>query len=164
VICNPATQRIGEGMRDMAQDAAPTVLAVIASGLPCGRAARADRRCDGGGRRPARPSSRSPTPPRAGGHRGRRPDRDPPGVTEEMLARVMSATWTAQNKGPRDRRAAHRRGGGANHLPERPDLRLGSRAQGVPDAGELTAPGAFGNLPCGEGFIAPVRGPPRGGW
>jgi leucyl aminopeptidase (aminopeptidase T) len=29
----------------------------------------------------------------------------------------------------------------------------------IPDAGELTGPGAFGNLPCGEGFIAPA-----GGW
>ena len=28
----------------------------------------------------------------------------------------------------------------------------------IPDAGELTEPGAFGNLPCGEGFIAPADG------
>ncbi|HNG57249.1 MAG TPA: aminopeptidase, partial [Solirubrobacterales bacterium] len=26
----------------------------------------------------------------------------------------------------------------------------------IPDAGELTETGAFGNLPCGEGFIAPA--------
>jgi aminopeptidase len=29
---------------------------------------------------------------------------------------------------------------------------------GIVDAGELTEPGAFGNLPCGEGFISPVGG------
>jgi len=30
--------------------------------------------------------------------------------------------------------------------------------QGIPDDGELTARGAFGNLPCGEGFISPCGG------
>jgi leucyl aminopeptidase (aminopeptidase T) len=29
---------------------------------------------------------------------------------------------------------------------------------GIADDGDLTAPGAFGNLPCGEGFIAPAGG------
>ena len=33
---------------------------------------------------------------------------------------------------------------------------------GIVDAGELTAKGAFGNLPCGEGFIAPVEGTAEG--
>jgi leucyl aminopeptidase (aminopeptidase T) len=37
------------------------------------------------------------------------------------------------------------------------DLRLDlSGRPAIPDAGELTEPGAFGNLPCGEGFISPV--------
>ena len=31
-------------------------------------------------------------------------------------------------------------------------------ATGIADDGDLTAPGAFGNLPCGEGFIAPAGG------
>jgi len=30
--------------------------------------------------------------------------------------------------------------------------------EAIPDAGELTERGAFGNLPCGEGFISPVTG------
>ncbi|HUE27079.1 MAG TPA: hypothetical protein VMP89_09930, partial [Solirubrobacteraceae bacterium] len=30
--------------------------------------------------------------------------------------------------------------------------------RGIADDGELTEPGAFGNLPCGEGFIAPLGG------
>ena len=36
------------------------------------------------------------------------------------------------------------------------DLRMSLRGrQAIPDAGELTRRGAFGNLPCGEGFISP---------
>jgi leucyl aminopeptidase (aminopeptidase T) len=30
--------------------------------------------------------------------------------------------------------------------------------EGLPDDGDLTEPGAFGNLPCGEGFISPLGG------
>ena len=33
-----------------------------------------------------------------------------------------------------------------------------SGREAIPDAGELTEPGAFGNLPCGEGFISPAGG------
>jgi leucyl aminopeptidase (aminopeptidase T) len=33
--------------------------------------------------------------------------------------------------------------------------------QGIADDGALTEPGAFGNLPCGEGFIAPLGGEGR---
>ena len=37
------------------------------------------------------------------------------------------------------------------------DLRLDLTGRpAIPDAGELTDPGAFGNLPCGEGFISPA--------
>jgi leucyl aminopeptidase (aminopeptidase T) len=36
-------------------------------------------------------------------------------------------------------------------------LDLSGRA-GLPDDGELRTAGAFGNLPCGEGFIAPLNG------
>ena len=156
-------------MRDTAQDAgADAVLAVMSrAGLPCGRAAR--RRSPLRWRRRTsswrRPSSRSPTPPRAG-----RPPRPAPaiatlpGVTEEMLARVMSA----------DMDGLRRKGHAIADLltagqearitcPNGSDLRLGLEGRtGVPDAGELTAPGAFGNLPCGEGFIAPVEGTAEG--
>jgi leucyl aminopeptidase (aminopeptidase T) len=30
--------------------------------------------------------------------------------------------------------------------------------QAIADDGDLTAPGSFGNLPCGEGFVAPLSG------
>ena len=83
-----------------------------------------------------------------------------PGVTEEMLARVMSA----------DMEGLRRKGGAIADLlnagsearitcANGSDLRIsldGRRA--IPDAGQLGHSGAFGNLPCGEGFIAPTGG------
>jgi aminopeptidase len=87
-----------------------------------------------------------------------------PGITEEMLARVMSA----------DMEGLRRKGGAiAERLTAGSEARitcargsdlrlgLGDRA-GIADAGDLTAPGAFGNLPCGEGFIAPIEGSSEG--
>ena len=43
--------------------------------------------------------------------------------------------------------------------PRGSDLRLDlSGRDGLADDGDLRAPGAFGNLPCGEGFISPAGG------
>lgn len=83
-----------------------------------------------------------------------------PGVTEQMLARVMSA----------DMEELRRKGGVvADLLTEATEARI-TCANGsdftmgltgrtaIPDAGELGHDRAFGNLPCGEGFIAPVEG------
>jgi len=43
--------------------------------------------------------------------------------------------------------------------PRGTDLRLDLAGRsGIPDDGALSEPGAFGNLPCGEGFIAPLNG------
>jgi len=83
-----------------------------------------------------------------------------PGVTEEMLARVMSA----------DMDELRRKGAAVADLLTAADsahitdangtdfkLGLGGRTA-IPDAGDLGAPNAFGNLPCGEGFIAPIEG------
>ena len=43
--------------------------------------------------------------------------------------------------------------------PRGTDLRLDLRDRaGISDEGDLTARGAFGNLPCGEGFISPAGG------
>jgi leucyl aminopeptidase (aminopeptidase T) len=87
-----------------------------------------------------------------------------PGVTEEMLGRLMTgdleeirrrgwAVVTALNRGSEARiTCAH----GS-------DLRIGLEGRlGIVDAGELGNRGAFGNLPCGEGFIAPVEGTTEG--
>ncbi len=96
VVANPATLGLGERLRGEAGRAgADAVLALMAErATHGGRAAGAGRGGDGGGRRRprARPSSRSRTPPRrkAAIEAGAR-IATLPGVTEEMLARVMSA-------------------------------------------------------------------------
>jgi leucyl aminopeptidase (aminopeptidase T) len=87
-----------------------------------------------------------------------------PGVTEEMLARVMSADVEGlRRKGEAiaDRLTAGSEARVTSALGS--DLRLGlGEREALPDAGDLTAPGAFGNLPCGEGFIAPIEGTAEG--
>jgi leucyl aminopeptidase (aminopeptidase T) len=87
-----------------------------------------------------------------------------PGVTEEMLARLMNG----------DLDEMRRRGWAiVNALNQGSQVRITCRhgsdltfsiegRSGIVDAGELTAKGAFGNLPCGEGFIAPVEGTAAG--
>src|SRR5437588_5606757 len=83
-----------------------------------------------------------------------------PGVTTDMLARVMAVDFAAL----RARSAAVARAlsdAEEAHLtcPLGSDLRLDLRGRdGISDDGDLSAPGAFGNLPCGEGFIAPAGG------
>jgi leucyl aminopeptidase (aminopeptidase T) len=80
-----------------------------------------------------------------------------PGVTEELLARVMSADMGGlRRKGQAVAEALDAASEATITCPNGSDLRLdltGRRA--IPDAGELGEPGAFGNLPCGEGFISP---------
>jgi leucyl aminopeptidase (aminopeptidase T) len=83
-----------------------------------------------------------------------------PGVTEDMLARVMAVdfdTMAARSKAV----AAVLDAGTRAHVtcPRGTDLRLALDGRAaIADDGELTARGAFGNLPCGEGFIAPAFG------
>ncbi|MDX6673805.1 MAG: hypothetical protein QOH11_1223 [Solirubrobacteraceae bacterium] len=83
-----------------------------------------------------------------------------PGVTTDMLARVMAVDFPAL----RARSATVARAlGDADeaHLtcPLGSDLRLDLHGRAaISDDGDLSAPGAFGNLPCGEGFIAPAGG------
>ncbi len=87
-----------------------------------------------------------------------------PGVTEEMLARVMSADVGGLKRN--GRALAERLSAGSEAMitsENGTDLRLGlgDRA-GIADDGDLSAPGAFGNLPCGEAFIAPIEGTSEG--
>jgi leucyl aminopeptidase (aminopeptidase T) len=83
-----------------------------------------------------------------------------PGVTEDMLGRVMAVdfdTMAARSKAV----AAVLEAGTRAHVtcPRGTDLRLALDGRaGISDDGELSARGAFGNLPCGEGFIAPAFG------
>jgi leucyl aminopeptidase (aminopeptidase T) len=83
-----------------------------------------------------------------------------PGVTEDMLARVMAVDFTTM--AARSNAVAAVLGNGSQArvtCPRGSDLTLDLTGRpGMADDGDLTAPGAFGNLPCGEGFIAPVGG------
>jgi leucyl aminopeptidase (aminopeptidase T) len=83
-----------------------------------------------------------------------------PHVTEDMLARLMAIDFDALRD--RCRRVADLLdGAGAARVrcPRGSDMRLDLRGRhGIADDGDLTAAGAFGNLPCGEGFIAPAGG------
>jgi leucyl aminopeptidase (aminopeptidase T) len=83
-----------------------------------------------------------------------------PGVTEDMLARVMSADMEGlRRKGHAVAQALDDASEARITDANGTDLVLDiSGRDAIPDAGELTEPGAFGNLPCGEGFISPVSG------
>jgi leucyl aminopeptidase (aminopeptidase T) len=87
-----------------------------------------------------------------------------PGVTEDMLARVMSADVGEVRR--RSIAVAKRLTNGSEaHITcaNGSDLRIGlSGRDGIEDSGDLATPGAFGNLPCGEGFIAPMEGTSEG--
>jgi leucyl aminopeptidase (aminopeptidase T) len=83
-----------------------------------------------------------------------------PGVTADLLARLMTADLEALKQRSQavaklltDAHDAH------ITCPRGTDFRLDlTGRQGHSDDGDLRAPGAFGNLPCGEGFIAPLHG------
>src|SRR4051794_9877209 len=81
-----------------------------------------------------------------------------PGVTADMLARLMACDLDVLQ-----RRSAElaRRLDGADEAritcPRGSDLRLDLTGRpGIADDGDLTGARAFGNLPCGEGFISPL--------
>jgi leucyl aminopeptidase (aminopeptidase T) len=87
-----------------------------------------------------------------------------PGVTGEMLARVMGADLRLLRK--RGTAVARALGAGAEAritCPRGSDLRLGLEDRtAIVDAGALSMRGAFGNIPCGEAFIAPLEGTAEG--
>jgi leucyl aminopeptidase (aminopeptidase T) len=83
-----------------------------------------------------------------------------PGVTEDMLARVMAVDFDTMAARSRAVADLLDRGTRAHvTCPRGTDLELALDGRaGISDDGELSARGAFGNLPCGEGFIAPAFG------
>jgi leucyl aminopeptidase (aminopeptidase T) len=86
-----------------------------------------------------------------------------PGVTEEMLARVMAVDFDTLVARSRAVAALLTAGATARiTCPRGTDLTLdlGGR-DAIADDGDLTQPAAFGNLPCGEGFLAPLTGDGR---
>jgi leucyl aminopeptidase (aminopeptidase T) len=87
-----------------------------------------------------------------------------PGVTEETLARTMGIDVEALRRRSAAIAARLTRGAQAEiTCANGSDLRIGlGDREGIADDGDITAPGAFGNLPCGEGFIAPIEGTTEG--
>jgi leucyl aminopeptidase (aminopeptidase T) len=83
-----------------------------------------------------------------------------PTVTRDMLARLMAAdfdTLARRSRAVADLLTA----ADSAHVtcPRGTDLTIDlSGRTAIADDGDLTQPGAFGNLPCGEGFIAPLGG------
>jgi leucyl aminopeptidase (aminopeptidase T) len=168
VVCNPVTEEIGALMRIEAQgDGADATLAVISE-----RESHAAE--------PPRPvaaamaaadvvlaptiQSLSHTAARKKASEAGARIATLPGVTEEMLARLMNGDleemrrrgWAIVNvlNGGSEVRISDANGS---------DLRFSIEGrEGIVDAGELSTDGAFGNLPCGEGFIAPVEGTAEG--
>jgi leucyl aminopeptidase (aminopeptidase T) len=164
VIVDPATRAIGEALRDAAAAAgADAVLAIM------------DERATDGTEPPPTlaaalqgadvfiaPTSRSLSHTRArkaasdAGARGA----TMPGVTAEMLARVMAVDFV-QMKARSQAVAKLLTDADSARVtcPRGTDLTLDlATRDGLPDDGDLTASGSFGNLPCGEGFIAPLGG------
>jgi leucyl aminopeptidase (aminopeptidase T) len=168
VVCNPVTEEIGALMRIEAQgDGADATLAVISE-----RETHAAE--------PPRPVAAAmaaadvvlaPTIQSLSHTAARKAASDAgvriatlPGVTEEMLARLMNGDldemrrrgWAIVNVMNRGARVRITDTNGS-------DLSFSIEGrEGIVDAGELSGKGAFGNLPCGEGFIAPVEGTAEG--
>jgi len=168
VVCNPVTEEIGALMRIEAQgDGADATLAVISerdsAAAEPPRAVAAAMAAADVVLAPTIQSLSHTAARKAASEAGVRIG-SLPGVTEEMLGRLMTA----------DLKELRRRGWavttGLNRSSEAritcangSDLRIGLEGRlGIVDAGELGNRGAFGNLPCGEGFIAPVEGTTNG--
>ncbi|HNH86485.1 MAG TPA: aminopeptidase, partial [Solirubrobacterales bacterium] len=81
-----------------------------------------------------------------------------PGATVEMLSRVMSDDMEKlRHRGHRVAELLDRGTEARLTCDHGSNLKLGLQGRvAIPDAGELTETGAFGNLPCGEGFMAPA--------
>jgi leucyl aminopeptidase (aminopeptidase T) len=83
-----------------------------------------------------------------------------PGVTEDMLARLMACDFPAMAE--RSRRVAElltTADAARVTCPRGSDMTFDlTGREAIADDGDLSADGAFGNLPCGEGFISPLAG------
>jgi leucyl aminopeptidase (aminopeptidase T) len=164
VVCNPATQNMGERLRDEAAEVgAEGVLAVMSerashAAEPPRTVAEAMAVADVLLAPTVQSLSHTAARKRASDDGARCATL--PGVTEDMLARVMSADMEGlRRKGHAVANALDR--AVEAHITDAngTDLRLDlSGREAIPDAGELTERGAFGNLPCGEGFISPKDG------
>lgn len=83
-----------------------------------------------------------------------------PGATADMIARVMSVDFAAmKEKTLAVTRLLSEADEAHVTCPLGSDLRVDlSGRRGMADIGEMTRSGTFGNLPAGEGFVAPLSG------
>jgi leucyl aminopeptidase (aminopeptidase T) len=86
-----------------------------------------------------------------------------PGVTADLLARLMAADLETLQRRSRALAELLTEADEAHFTcPRGSDFRMDLTGRtGEPDDGDLTGPRAFGNLPCGEGFISPLNGEGR---
>jgi aminopeptidase len=164
VVCNPVTQKVGERLREEAANAGADAVLTVISERPS-HGAEPPRSVAAA--MAAADVLMAPTVQSLSHTAARKRATDAgvrcatlPGVTEEMLARVMSADMEGlRRKGQAVAealdRASQARLTDANGTELSLDL---SGREAIPDAGDLTERGAFGNLPCGESFISPVGG------
>jgi leucyl aminopeptidase (aminopeptidase T) len=163
VICNPVTEDLGALMRIEAEgDGAFATLAVISE-------------LDSNGAEPPTPvaaamiaadvvlaptiQSLSHTYARRAANQAGVRIATLPGVTEDMLARLMNADMRVLRRRGAALAAALREGEEARITCRHgSDLRLGLEDRvPIADAGVLNELGAFGNLPCGEAFVSPTE-------
>ena len=162
VVCNPATRELGDALRSEAESAgAEAVLAVMTerashAGEPPATVAEAMVAADVLLAPTVQSLSHTASRKRATESGTRTATL--PGATVEMLARVMSDDMEKlRHRGHRVAELLDRGTEARLTCDHGSDLTLGLEGRkAIPDAGELTATGAFGNLPCGEGFIAPA--------
>jgi leucyl aminopeptidase (aminopeptidase T) len=163
VVCNPATQAIGRRLRNAAEAAGgEAVMAMMSerqshAAEPPETVAAAMVRADV--ILAATIQSLSHTAARRAATDGGARAATLPGVTEQMLARLMSADLEELRR--RSHALAELLTAGREariSCPRGSELTLSLEGRtAIPDTGELAEPGAFGNLPCGEGFIAPLE-------
>jgi leucyl aminopeptidase (aminopeptidase T) len=167
VVVDAATRAIGEALRDEAAAvSADAVLAVMDERANDGTepprlVAAALEACDVFIAPTSRSLSHTAARKRASdaGARGA----TMPGVTEDMLARVMAVDFDLMGARSKAVAAILDEGTLARVTCPRGSqftLDLSGR-RGISDDGDLSTPAAFGNLPCGEGFIAPCTGEGR---
>jgi leucyl aminopeptidase (aminopeptidase T) len=164
VVVDEPLQEVGEALRREAQGAeADAVLAVMSARVnhgvePPPPIAAALAACDVFFAPASRSLSHTQARKRAtdNGARGA----TMPTVTADMLARLMDVDFDvlrARSQAVSELLSA----ADEAHVtcPRGTDLRLDLRGrEGIADDGDLSAPGSFGNLPCGEGFVAPAGG------
>ncbi len=87
-----------------------------------------------------------------------------PQITEDMLHRTMAADYMEVRRRSGELARALTAGSEVRITsPQGTDLTVGIEdREGIADDGNLRQPGSFGNLPAGEGFIAPVEGATHG--